>query len=279
MQSSSTLPILHLTSTVLVIGFFVVLTATAYGVRGLQLFLGSSKRTLTERAEELGNESDAIPLADVRALMGGNSEASFPPTPYSDPSTPQPLDDLIVPQRTQDPSRIRGTGGPPETDVATQSITSVSQILQSPLPLTRPQRWAFFINSNFDKIAYLILFLFIGLPIYYAIGYAMPAQLTFNILAYFAALSLPVKWRRFLHPVLVSAGITILGIWILGLIRGDSLTVSLEAYKTGTSYVDLWQGKKNMAAPGAGDILVSQLDLTRLLFMHWFLQTLHLSSP
>jgi hypothetical protein len=145
--------------------------------------------------------------------------------------------------------------------------------------LTRPQRWAFFINSNFDKIAYLILFLFIGLPIYYAIGYAMPAQLTFNILAYFAALSLPVKWRRFLHPVLVSAGITILGIWILGLIRGDSLTVSLEAYKTGTSYVDLWQGKKNMAAPGAGDILVSQLDLTRLLFMHWFLQTLHLSSP
>jgi hypothetical protein len=263
---------LHLTSALLVIGFFVILTATAYGVRGLQLLLGSSKRTLTERAEELGNESDAIPLTDVRALMGRNPEAPFPPTPYSDPSTPQPLDDLIVPQRTQDPSRIRGTGGPPETDVATQSITRVSEILQSPLPLTRPQRWAYFINSNLDRIFYLIIFLFIGLPIYYAIGYAMPAQLTFNILAYFAALSLPAKWRRFLHPVLVSAGITILGVWILGLIRGDSLTMSLEAYGTGTSYLDLWHGEKNISAPGAGDILVSQLDLAYLLFMHRSLQ-------
>lgn len=88
----------------------------------------------------------------------------------------------------------------------------------------------------------------------------MPAQLTFNILAYFAALSLPATWRRFLHPVLVSAGITILGVWILGLMRGDSLTRSLDAYRTHTTYLSLWNGDKGIPPPGAGDILVSVLD-------------------
>jgi putative effector of murein hydrolase len=132
--------------------------------------------------------------------------------------------------------------------------------LQAPLPLTRPQRWAALVNLNFDRLTYLILFLFIGLPIYYSTGYAMPAQLTFNILAYFAALSLPARWRQFLHPVLVSSAITILGVWILGLIRGDSLDTSLNIYKVGTNYLDLWDGEKHLKMPGAGDLLVSVLD-------------------
>jgi hypothetical protein len=126
--------------------------------------------------------------------------------------------------------------------------------LQAPLPLTRPQRWAAFINLNFDRLTYAIIFLFIGLPIYYTTGYAMPAQLTLNVLAYFTALALPPKWKQFLHPVLVSSAITILGIWILGLIRGSNLTQILDSYKTGTNYLDLWHGEKNLPLPGAGDI-------------------------
>lgn len=263
-----------------VIGFLVVLTATAYFVRGLQLILGSTKRALTERAEELGNETDNIPLTDARASPGRqDSQVTFSPGPSpwrnsevnlstpspstpGTPGTPLPLDDLVAPRRTQDPSLIRGTGGPPESDHAAQSITRANQVLalQTPLPLTRPQRWAYIINSNFDRITYLTLFLFVGLPIYYSTGYAMPAQLTLNILAYFAALSLPATWRRFLHPVLVSAGITIIGVWILGLIRGDSLTQSLDAYRTHTTYLSLWDGYKGIPAPGAGDTLVSVLD-------------------
>jgi putative effector of murein hydrolase len=244
-----------------VIGFFVVFIATAYIARFLQLISGTSKRAITERAEEMGDESDAIPLADSTprrqnsetTLTSGWSTPGFPGLP--DDST----NDLIAPQRAQDPSRIRGTGGPPESDTPNQHV-AWSQILQAPLPLTRPQRWAAFINLNFDRLTYLILFLFIGLPIYYSTGYAMPAQLTFNILAYFTALSLPARWRQFLHPVLVSSGITILGIWILGLIRGDSLNTSLSAYKTGTDYLDLWHGEKQLKMPGTGDLLVSVLD-------------------
>jgi putative effector of murein hydrolase len=138
--------------------------------------------------------------------------------------------------------------------------TRQTQAFQTPLPLTRPQRWAAFINLNFDRLTYFVLFLFIGLPIYYSTGYAMPAQLAFNILAYFTALALPGRWRQFLHPVLVSSGITILGIWILGLIRGDSLATTLSDYKTGTTYLSLWHGYPHLPLPGAGDILISALD-------------------
>lgn len=225
-----------------------MIAVTAYIVRGLQLLLGSSKRAMTERAEELGNESDGIPLADT-SRSRQDSEVTLSGTP---PLPEAAAHGLITPPRAQDPSLIRGTGVPPESSMSTpQNPLQVPiQPPQAPLPLTRPQRWAFLLNSNFDRITYGALFLFVGLPIYYSTGYAMPAQITFNILAYFAAFALPAKWKQFLHPVLVSSAITVLGIWILGLMRGDSLRVVLGAYKTNSSYLSFWHGKRNLAAPG-----------------------------
>ncbi len=209
----------------------------------------------------MGHESDAIPLSDLTPGMN-NSEA---PTLNSGTSTPRFVDeastnDLLAPQRAQDPSLIRGTGGPPEENSTTPGTLQQNVMVQAPLQLTRPQRWAAFLNSNVDRFTYMVLFLFIGLPIYYATGYAMPAQLTFTIMCYFAALALPQRWKQFLHPVLVSSALTVLGIYILGIVRGDSLSTSLHAYKSGTSYLDLWHGKTKLKAPGAGDILISVLD-------------------
>jgi putative effector of murein hydrolase len=236
-----------------------MMAVTTYLVRGLQLVLGSSKRTMTERAEELGAEDDAIPLTENNRSRQ-ESDATLADT-FDSPSLREDLtNDLVAPQRAQDPSRVRGTGGPPESDAPSLRISHIPNITQTPLPLTRPQRWAFIINSNFDRLAYTFLFLFIGLPIYYVTGYAMPAHLTFNILAYFAALSLPPNWKQFLHPVLVSSAITIMGIWILGLIRGNDLHDILDAYKTGTNYLSLWHGDKGLPLPGAGDVFSSVLD-------------------
>jgi len=230
--------------------------------------MGSSKRAITERAEEMGNESDAIPLTNVgRSRQDSEvnlSSGMTTPSLVNGTSTPGLLDslnnDLIAPQRTQDPSLIRGTGGPPETDTSAEATRNSLPPPQAPLPLTRPQRWAAFINRNFDRLTYTTLFLFVGLPIYYTTGYAMPAQLTLNVLAYFTALALPPKWKQFLHPVLVSSALAILGIWLLGLIRGENLTQILDSYKTGTNYLDLWHGEKNLPFPGAGDIFSSALD-------------------
>ncbi|KAH8594935.1 LrgB-like family-domain-containing protein [Bisporella sp. PMI_857] len=241
-----------------VVGFVVMIAVTAYIVRGLQLLLGSSKRAIHERAEEMGDEDDAIPLAE-RSRQASTIALSTPGT-HTPPSLVEDLaSSLVSPQRAQDPSLIRGTGGPQESDISLTTPSQARDVLQTPLPLTRPQRWAAFINNNSDRVIYTMIFLFIGLPIYYTTGYAMPAQLTFNILTYFVAVALPPKWRQFLHPVLVSSAITILGIYIIGLTCGDSLHSTLSAYKTGTNYLLLWHGRKP-SLPGAGDFFSSVLD-------------------
>ncbi|TVY50403.1 Plastidal glycolate/glycerate translocator 1-like protein [Lachnellula cervina] len=251
---------------VFLIGFFVMVAVTAWLVRALQLIMGSSKRAVIERAEEMGNESDAIPLANI-GRSRQDSEVNLPSgtsTPGIATGTSAPglvediTNELTAPQRAQDPTRIRGTGGPPENDIPSEA-TRNSPPPQAPLPLTRSQRWAAFINLNLDRITYATIFLFIGLPIYYTTGYAMPAQLTFNVLTYFAALALPPRYRQFLHPVLVSAALTILGVWIMGLIRSSPLFETLHTYKTGTNYLDLWHGI-HLPIPGAGDIFSSVLD-------------------
>jgi putative effector of murein hydrolase len=100
----------------------------------------------------------------------------------------------------------------------------------------------------------------IGMPLYYATGYAAALQLSLNVLAYFTALSLPSRWQRFLHPVLVSSAITILSIWLFALTRGSTLTAALHAYSTKTGYLKLWTGHPNLPKPGAGDLFASLLD-------------------
>ena len=230
---------------------------TAYITRGLQKLLGTSKRALTERAEEMGAEDDNIPLADATRsrqesqVTLGSIQSEIP--------TPSRIDDhnLSMPLRTQDPDLIRGTGGPPEAVIP--PMPPSQSVAQSPLPFTRPQRWATLINQNFDRLTWLLILL-ISLPIYYTIGYAMPTQLSFNVLAYFAALALPAQYRQFLHPVLVSSAVTIMGIWAFGALRGDILRTILLAYRSRTRYLDLWYGAHHLPLPGAGDIFSSVLD-------------------
>jgi putative effector of murein hydrolase len=231
-------------------------TVTAYIVRGLQLIFRSSKRTITERAEEMGPENDAIPLADAEGRQ--ESQVTLDNTKL-DSEASDLASGLATPQRAQDPSFLRATGSPLENDAQHDVSRIRRRILQTPLPLTRPQRWAAFINAHLDRIIYGMLFVFVGIPIYYSTGYAMPVHLTLNILAYFAALSISPRLKQFLHPVLVSSVITIVGIWILGLIRGDNLEDILESYKTGTNYQQLWRGQ-DIPKPGAGDIFSSVLD-------------------
>lgn len=233
-----------------------MMAITAYLTRGLQLVTGSSKRAMTERAEELGTENDVIPLTQLESRRG--SLASTALLSAQEPRANSVLE-LPEPRRAQNPNQVRGTGGPPVADDS-NSIVHTTSIRQAPLPLTRPQRFAAFINANFDRLTYLVLFLFVGIPVYYATGYAMPAQLTFSVMAYFTALALPAKWKQILHPVLVSSVIIILGVWILGLIRGDALDQSLQAYQTSTKYLQLWEGKKGLPKPGAGDVFGTVLD-------------------
>jgi putative effector of murein hydrolase len=244
-----------------------MMAVTAYMARAIQLLLGSSKRAMTERAEELGNENDNIPMTGLQESRNANNQSVGTLRSQSVVDIDQPIPsevnstaDLLAPPRTQDPSQVRNSAGPPVDNGNLHEIPRISSLRQSLLPLTRSQRWAAFINGNIDRLVYLILFIFIGLPIYYTTSYAMPAQITFSILTYFAALALPSNWKKVLHPVLVSSFLSVIGFWIIGLIRGNSLTESLGDYKTGTRYIQLWDGEKGLQAPGAGDVFGTVLD-------------------
>ena len=236
-------------------------STTAYLVRGLQLLVGVSKKGATERAEELGPGYDDIPLreasrtrseASVAISWGGVSVELLPnDTGHA----------ISAPSRSQDPSRIRNTAGYP-TDLGNETSQTRGTPRQDPPPPTRAEIWTAYIAANLDTSIYAALFVFVGIPIYFSAGYPMPIHLSLNVLAYFAATALPLKFKRFLHPVLVSSAITILGIWVLALCRGKDLRHGLDSYSTKTTYIQIFKGTKSLPRPGAGDIFASVLDVS-----------------
>ncbi|OTB00604.1 hypothetical protein M426DRAFT_234106 [Hypoxylon sp. CI-4A] len=243
---------------VFVIGFVVMMMLAAYMTRGLQLVLGSSKRAMIERAEELNPSSDEIPMTAISTPAGAS-------TPASDSDHP-PLAEVGLQRPAQSHDAPLGLqGGNSGTQTPINSDTEHSDLPpQAPVPSSRSDRWAAIITTRPDLFIYAVLFTFVGIPLYYAEGYAMPIHLTFNILTYFGAMSLPPNWRTYLHPVLVSSLFTVLGIWVLGLIKGDSLATTLAVYKTGANYAELWNGSHVL--PGAGDLFSSVLDASIVAF-------------
>lgn len=242
------------------IGFIVMMVLAAYMTRALQFMLGTSKRALTERAEELGPPGDEIPMTTRPAGQAAQESESHdtattsPALSTIDIRSPEPV------AGSQATSQVRLYESEPESPVSeTNGPTVVSSLpAQSPEPPTRAKLWAAFVVSHLDMLEYAVLFLFVGIPLYYATGYGMPMHLTFSILTYFGATAIPPVWRQYLHPVLVSSLFTVLGIWVLGLAKGRSLNDTLSEYRTGAKYLELWEGSHEL--PGAGDIFSSVLD-------------------
>ncbi|KAI1210160.1 LrgB-like family-domain-containing protein [Annulohypoxylon truncatum] len=249
---------------VFVIGFIVMMVLAAYMTRSIQLILGSSKRAMTARAEELNPNNDEIPMTAVPESAGTSTPADISDQPSSDEvnlQRPPPSQDVVQGHRVDDSS-------PASTSSDAEHLNLPPQ---SPVPPSRSVRWAAIITTRLDLFIYTTLFLFVGLPMYYAGGYAMPLHLTVNILTYFGAMSLPLNWRTYLHPVLVSSLFTVLSIWVLGLLNGVPLPSTLTAYKTGSNYAELWTPHPNpnpnpLPLPGAGDLFSSVLDASIVSF-------------
>jgi putative effector of murein hydrolase len=245
-----------------------MMALVAYLTRGLQLLFGSSKRALAQRAEELGDQNgnssnrsstEGIPLAENASVAG----TATPGVASAAPSRPQTPPQL----RLQDHHHNHGHVAESLLDLASQG--QQQQPAQAPIPTLRADRWAAILVAHADVATFAALFLFVGLPVYYAAGYAMPAHLALTVLAYMAAMAVPASWRQFLHPVLVSSLFTVLGVWALSALRplpDDSLTSALLAYRTGSKYLRLWEAASSSSSsdaippPGAGDVFGSLLD-------------------
>lgn len=131
---------------------------------------------------------------------------------------------------------------------------------QTPIPPPRSQRWGTYMAAKLDWFLYGGVALCVGLPVYYATGYAMPLHLCITILSFYITLTLPLSWKRFLHPVLVSAFLSAMILWVIGLTRHTSLPETLGEYRTEVTYLLLWEGQDKTIRPGAGDILATILD-------------------
>ncbi|KAK1767346.1 LrgB-like family-domain-containing protein [Phialemonium atrogriseum] len=252
---------------VFILGFVAMMVLTAYMTRWLQILTGSSKRALTERAEELGVEDDQIPVTEAPPNESAPSSAVT-----SAAASTVALNTIQQPPRSQDPSLVRPQDAFQSFDDivgGSETERRFGQPTQSPLAPLRSRQWAAFLTTNLDWITYLSIFFLVGIPVYYAKGYAMPLHLTITILAYFTAMMLPPQWRQYLHPVLVSALLTVLTTWVFALTRGQDLHTALTEYRTGLKYLQLWQGTKattnsnnnqQQLLPGAGDVFGTVLD-------------------
>ncbi|KAI0487163.1 LrgB-like family-domain-containing protein [Xylaria cf. heliscus] len=236
---------------VFVIGFLVMMALAAYMTRGLQVMLGSSKRAMTERAEELGSENGEILMTTTS--RSANSPAAR--TSSEETVSTEVASDLQPPPRSRGSERSHqdARDSPSGPDGHQADLPAQIQV-----PPSRATRWALAISGRLDMVIYMLLFTFVGIPIYYTVGYAMPLQLTFSVLTYFAAMSIPLNWRQYLHPVLVSSLLAVLGLWVLGLIKAQSLDITLKEFRTGATYLKLWDGTNQL--PSAGDIFASILD-------------------
>lgn len=235
-----------------------MMALAAYLTRGLQLAVGSSKRAETQRAEELGGETTDIPLNEVPDTADHSRATSISQAASTAPLRP------VSPESPQSPPQLRLQNHHHSQHETSEShiggVTSPGPPAQEPLTPPRAERWASILSANLDLSFFVGLFLFVGIPIYYATGYAMPIQLAVNVLAYFGAMSIPPSWRQYLHPVLVSSLFTVLILWALAEIRSDTLTTALQAYRTGAKYLQLWENTKLHQLPGAGDMFGTILD-------------------
>lgn len=267
---------------VFVIGFLVMMIATAYMTRWIQLLTSPPRKAMHQRTENVRRdvhpgEGGAEDVADedeeltpLRADFGGRASSDgMPPMPPQSHAAAyitirgQNLDDplssfsdVIAPH-----SRITLLRLSAATIMARSTRSASASGTTTPTPPARADRWAESLGEHSDSLLFASVGLFVGVPLYYSTGYAMPLQLAVNVLMFFGAMSLPPSWRQILHPVLVSAFSTLLVIWLLGRIHGDGLVDTLHQYRPGNTYLQVWSssaGSKKL--PGAGDMLASALD-------------------
>lgn len=244
------------------------MAVAAYLTRSIQLLVGTSKRT----QDHLG---EGIPLTDTLATntpLSTSAAATIISSPIDSPLN-SPLVSSPAPSRPQTPPQLR-LQDHHHGQVSLHSLSAPSATAtapgfshipsQAPVPPTRAERWTAALTANIHLVSWAALFLFVGLPVYYATDYAMPAHLSLNVLAYFAATAIPSRWKTYLHPVLVSSLFTCLLIWALAATRSTSLDAALGAYRTGAKYTNLWSSSMNSSGfhrrPGAGDVFASLLD-------------------
>lgn len=226
---------------VFLIGWFATMVLMVYMVWGLQRLLGTTRKAAIE---------------DFRSGYTPGTVSSSVVELISRPGSITPA--LTAPQPVAEINRPNNPGVDVPYEEDPNPPPFVTQHPGAAINLAnRSKEIAALVASNFDYIAYWTLFI-IGFGVYLGTGYTMPVQIAVLTLAFRYALLVPAKYKLFLHPIMVCAGFTILVIYILSLIYGETLDESLHKFKTGRNYLTLFT--KTGVLPGAGDVISTLLD-------------------
>ncbi len=247
--------------------------ATVYMTRWIQLLTSPPRKAIQERSEAVqrdDEQNDGNQPMPLRAVDLGADDGTSDRDPLLRPPQSHAAAYITIRgQNLDDPlSSFSDVVAPlPHIAHIQHNPRQQRSALRAPSnAMARADRWAEWLNSHLDGLFYSAVLLLVGIPLYYvsSVSYAMPLQLSVNVLMFFGAMALPPPWRQILHPVLVSAFSTLLVIWLLGRIRGEELSSVLEAYRPGYTYLRLWADAAHRPAlhmrPGAGDMLASALD-------------------
>ncbi len=143
---------------------------------------------------------------------------------------------------------------PPEIDMEDAEIAAA-------LEPTADERLAQRLANSFDTAFYLVLAL-IGLPIYICTSNSVLLFLAVVILIYlFSIKCVPMSMRLVFHPILVTSGLALLALWLLGWMHDQTLVETLLDYSRNHDYSKIIDSTGfHPLAPGAGDIFTSVID-------------------
>ncbi|KAG7661107.1 uncharacterized protein J8A68_005376 [[Candida] subhashii] len=132
------------------------------------------------------------------------------------------------------------------------------------------KRITVFVTKYIDWIFYILVFI-ISLPFYYipSIHNHLAYHLGITIISYYIALIIPQKYpitKKFAHPILISTTLILFICFIGSLIyyhgQPRGFLIDLRYYKTGRTYLTLFDKEYRSIWPGFGDVLCSLMDVS-----------------
>ncbi|ODV94039.1 hypothetical protein PACTADRAFT_70410 [Pachysolen tannophilus NRRL Y-2460] len=243
---------------VFVIGFMVMLAFMAYVCVFLQRLLGLHKtdymdnmhaRNLQQSESEKPEGSiDSFSIEENEILpLGSSAVQEVSASASASASWEDPIRKSVEMLRNSSDNKTEIS----HRETLTQYVHSLPD---------RSKAVSLFITTYVDWIMYFILFI-TGIPIYFACDYALPLHLSIGVLMFFCAMLISPKWRRFFHPILVSVSLVLLIYYIFIVIKRDGFMDTLDDYKTGRTYLYLFNTEEGTTWPGAGDVLTSLMDV------------------
>ncbi|GMM35093.1 hypothetical protein DASC09_024180 [Saccharomycopsis crataegensis] len=272
---------------VFVIGYLAMFVSMAYLVKSLQFLLNQTRRSSIEDAESINDEvSDGFTNEDIELtdrLRGSSLEIVNQSVDNDINSNIEEGKDLrhakknIFSDSNATDNRRRSSSIELPESALNLEVTDRMEAIEQEAKQEELQREKINqyiaklpkrsraisqrIMKYFDWGVYTTLFI-TGIPIYFACDYALPLHLGISIILFKIALLSPAKWKKILHPILVSFPFMLLLIYIFSLIKKQSFIDSIRAYKTGRTYLYLFTTSVTTNWPGAGDVLSAMMDIS-----------------